>query len=148
ADDVRALQAHLATDAQRAPACRFDTAVTWLYVAPVLQALAVQGITPVALLRVLMFFQLARDPEDKLTYPAVRAFNAMHRHSGQPPLLELAARVDGAGMSGAALRRNLGNTWDDALAEGGGLEAVRPYLLRHAETLAQSLVHGAVKPRD
>ncbi|MDP2251757.1 MAG: hypothetical protein Q8K14_15160, partial [Hydrogenophaga sp.] len=139
-DDAWDLQACLASDERSQPVQPRDGSIAWVHVAPVLEAMASDGLTPVALFRMLRFFDLAGDDEGKLQYPAVRAFNALHRHSGRPTLLELACMMDDAGLSGPALRRNFCNTWADAIAEGWAPDAVWPYFMHHAESVAHALV--------
>ena len=139
-DDAWDLQACLASDERSQPVQPRDGSIAWVHVAPVLEAMASDGLTPVALFRMLRFFDLAGDDEGKLQYPAVRAFNALHRHSGRPTLLELACMMDDAGLSGPALRRNYCNTWADAIAEGWAPDAVWPYFMHHAESVAHALV--------
>lgn len=138
--DAWALAAYLASDERCRPLQPRDGSTAWVHVAPVLEAMAGDGLTPVALFRTLQFFDLAGDDEGKLQYPAVRAFNALHRHSGRPTLLELARLMDDAGLSGSALRRNYCNTWADAIGEGWAPEAVWPYFMHHAESVAHALV--------
>jgi len=139
-DDAWALQACLASNERRRPMQPRDRSTAWVHVAPVLEAMAGDGLTPVALFRTLQFFDLAGDDEGKLQYPAVRAFNTLHRHSGRPTLLELACMMDDAGLSGPALRRNYCNTWADAIGGGWAPGAVWPYFMHHAESVAHALV--------
>lgn len=139
-DDEWALQAYLASDERRETKQPRDQETAWMHVAPVLEQMASEGLTPVALFRTLLFFNLAGDAEGKLLYPAVRAFNALHRHCHRPTLLELACMMDDAGLSGPALRRNFCNTWADAIAEDWEPDAIWPYFMHHTEAVARALL--------
>ncbi len=144
-DERQALCQHLEKDTRCSPARQLDTSITWLHVAPALQSLVGPCISPVALLRVLLFFHLA-GRHGMLDYPAVRAFNALHLQTGRPTLLELAVMMEGAGLSGEGLLRNLCNTWEVAIGEGWDAASMQPYLMHHAEAIAQMLVKQAIEP--
>ncbi|MFP8834416.1 hypothetical protein ACLIJR_09115 [Hydrogenophaga sp. XSHU_21] len=145
ADEQEALRTHLEKDTRCSPPRQLDTSITWLHVAPALEALVGPCISPVALLRVLLFFHLA-GRHGMLDYPAVRAFNALHLQTGRPTLLELAVMMESTGLSAEGLLRNLCNTWEVAIGEGWGAEAMQPYLMHHAEAIAQMLVKQSTDP--
>lgn len=141
-DDQWSLQDYLASDKRSQPAQPRDRHTAWVNVAPVLKEMAGQGITPVALLKILLFFDLAENPCGRLQYPAVLVFNAMHRKTGRPTLLELACMMDDAGLSGAALRRNFCEPSSEAIADDWAPEVIWPYFMHHADSVARALVDG------
>jgi hypothetical protein len=140
--DLHDLRAYLASDKAAPPQRKNDRRPNWQYIGPALHGLATaEGMTPVALLKMLMFFDLAAD-KDGLLNPASMAFNGMHRAIGKPTLLELSQMLEETGHSGSALLRSYCHAWGDPIACDWSREAVWPFFAHHLDAVIQLLTGG------
>lgn len=146
ASDVRALTEYLASDRQK-PATRSNNRNSgWQHVSPAVDKLAAAPeITPVAIFKILVFFDLAISNDGALQHAAAIAFNTMHRRSGHPTLIELAQIMDKAGYSGKALLRNYCNGWGQRIATDWPTDAVWPFFAHNVDDLVQTLSQNLIK---
>lgn len=122
-----------------------DRAANWNHVTPALKKLACsESISPVALFKMLAFFDLLTDREGLLTQAASASFNAMHRASGRPTLLELSEMMEGSKHSGKSLLRSYCYYWGDPIASDWSNEAVWPFFAHHLDSVVQTLASGQV----
>lgn len=145
AKQEKGLRDYLASGPCKPPATsRSHTA--FRHVGPILLRRSVSdGVTPVALLKLLMFFDLAVANDGILLHQSAAAFNAMHRRSGRPTLLELSMMLEGLGCSGDALLRNYCHGWGQSIATDWTNDAVWPYFAHHVDLLAQALTQNLIK---
>lgn len=142
---VRALRDYLAAGQHKPPGTS-KSQTAFRHVGPVLVKRSVsEGVTPVALLKLLLFFDLAVANDGMLMYQAAAAFNAMHRRTGRPTLLELSMMLDELGYSGAALLRNYCHGWGQSIATDWANDAVWPYFAHYVDLLAQTLTQNLIK---
>lgn len=138
--DIKSLHDYLASDSVQPPERKSLRRTGWNHVGPALQKLAAaDGVTPVTLLKMLMFFDLLIGNNDTLLNPATAGFNAMHRASGRPTLLELAQMLDESGHSGAGLLPSYCYGWGDAIASDWPDDAVWPFFAHHMDAFIQAL---------
>jgi hypothetical protein len=142
--ELKSLREYLASDQIKPPTRKNNRGANWQHMRPALQKLASgETMTPVALLKMLFFFDILAD-KDGLLHQACASFNAMHRASGRPTLLELAQMLEDSGHAGAALLHNYCSAWGDPLASDWASEAVWPFFAHHMERLIQTLTLGPV----
>jgi hypothetical protein len=143
--DVKFLRAYLASDQRKPPARKNERSQAWQHASQAIQKLAaVDGVTPIALLKMLLFFDLVSN-NNALLHSATAAFNAMHRRSGRPTLLELSQMMDEAGLSGTDLLRSYCNTWGQGFAADWSNDVVWPYFAHHIELVVQVLTFDTIK---
>jgi len=144
--EKKALLNYLTSDRTQPPPRSRIRQLAWRHVGPVLQQISVtDGLTPIALFKMLKFFDLADDDNHSLLHPAAMAFNAMHRRTGRPSLLELSQIMDEAGGSGAGLLRNYCLTWGHPFASDWADETVWPFFAHHIDLLVQALTQNTIK---
>lgn len=144
--DAANLLSYLASGDPIPPAGCCPKVPGWGHFGPAVQKLAdTEGIGPAALLKILMFFDIATGHDGSLTHPAAQAFNAMHRRIGRPDLLELSCMLDSVGQSGQALLRNYCHSWGAPFAGDWPDEQVWPYFAHHLDALLNALLHDTVK---
>lgn len=146
AADALALRAYLDSGQPRPPGRTPQRGRGWNHVAqPTLKLAETDGVSPVAMLKVLLFFDIANSHDGMLIHPAIQAFNAMHRRLGKPSLIELSCMLDQAGQSGQALLRNYCHAWGSPFAGDWPNEDVWPFFAHHLEAVLQALLHDTIK---
>jgi len=146
AADALALQAYLDSGQPRPPARIPQRGRGWNHVAQAtLKLAAIDGVSPVAMLKVLLFFDIATSHDGMLVNPAIQAFSTMHRRLGTPSLIELSCMLDEAGQSGQALLRNYCQVWGAPFAGDWPNEDVWPFFSHHLELVLQVLLHDTIK---
>jgi hypothetical protein len=146
AADALALQAYLDSGQPRPPGRTPQRGRGWNHVAqPTLKLAETDGVSPAAMLKVLLFFDIATSNDGMLMHPAIQAFNAMRRRLGKPSLIELACMLDEAGQSGQALLRNYCHAWGAPFAGDWPNEDVWPFFAHHLEAVLQALLHDTIK---
>lgn len=146
AADANALQAYLDSGKARPPERRPKRGYGWNHVGEAsLKVAETDGVGPAAMLKVLMFFDVATSEDGALMYPAIQAFNTMHRRIGRPSLIELSCMLDEAGGSGQALLRNYCHAWGASIAADWPNEDVWPYFAHHLDAVLQALLHDTIK---
>jgi hypothetical protein len=144
--DVAALLAHLASGHPTPPASGGQRSRGWMHVGEaVLKLAGADGVSPVALFKILQFFGIATAPDGSLMHPAIQAFNTLHRRTGRPTLIELSCMLDEAGKSGQALLRNYCYAWGAQFASDWPGEHVWSYFAHHIDTVLQALLHNTIK---
>jgi len=144
--DAAALQTYLGSDQPHPPATGKRRGRGWNHVAPAALKLAeTDGVGPEAMLKILLFFDIATSHDGMLMHPANQAFNAMHRRLGRPTMLELSCMLDQVGQSGQALLRNYCHAWGAQFASDWPTEHVWPYFAHHLESLLQALLNNTIK---
>lgn len=144
--DVAALQAYLDSGQPQPPQRSRHRGRGWNHVGPAALKLAENdGVGPAAMLKLLLFFDIATSEDGMLMHPAVQAFNAMRRRLGQPTLLELSRMLDDVGRSGQALLRNYCHSWGAQIANDWPSEHVWPYFAHHLDAVLQALLHNTIK---
>src|SRR5262249_34867781 len=104
--DRKDLQRYIDSDSREPPKHGEGRAGrAWSHVTPAIHQLAAAGaLTPVAALKMLSFFDLLQTSGDgTLTWPARQVFEALHRRTGHPTLLELSTMLDECGLDGKSL---------------------------------------------
>lgn len=101
------------------------------------------GMTPVALLKTMTFLHQGRGTHS-LDHGIIVAFNAMHRHSGNPSLLELAQMLEPVGYSSADILDSYCSTWG-SLAGDWPTQAVWPFFAHNQDLLTKYLVQTGPK---
>ncbi|RYF75077.1 MAG: DUF4132 domain-containing protein [Comamonadaceae bacterium] len=118
----------------------------WNHVAqPMLKLAETDGVSPAAMLKVLLFFGIATSHGGMLTHLAVPALHAMHRRLGKPSMLELSCMLDEVGQSGQALLRNYCHARSAPFAVDWPNEDVWPFFAHHLEAVLQALLHDTDK---
>lgn len=144
--DVEALRQYLGSDIRQAVQRHNERQRGWNYVTPgLLKLAATSGVTPVAMLKLLSFFDMATSADGSLMMPANQVFNALHQRTGRPTLLELSTMLDEFGRDGKALLRNYCYGWGSPFASDWSNEAVWPYFAHHLDWLVQVLTNNAIK---
>lgn len=139
-DDQRALRAYLASESPMPPEHDDRRMINHHHVGPALRTLvASEEMTPAALLKMLLFFDLATDSDGKLSSVASGAFNEMYRTSGRPTLLELSGMLEEAGQSATSVLYTYCSAWGDPIGREWDHGAVWPFVARHLETVVQLL---------
>ena len=114
--------------------------VYWQHAGPALQKLAGDAATtPVALAKLLSYFGLLKDSDRTPNYVAVNAFNALHRATGKPTLLELAKLLEPFGIDANGVLGAYCYGWNAVLAKDWPNDAVWPFFAHHLEVLEQRL---------
>ncbi|MBP6748887.1 MAG: DUF4132 domain-containing protein [Xanthomonadaceae bacterium] len=114
--------------------------VYWQHAGPALQKLAGDAVTtPVALTKLLNYFGLLGDRDRTPNYVAVNAFNALHRATGTPTLLELAKLVEPFGVDANGVLGAYCYGWNSVLGKDWPNEAVWPFFAHHLDVLEQRL---------
>lgn len=140
-DDMRALHAYLAADAREPPQRKNERSTHSQYLPGAVDKLIASGpVTPVAILKLLLFFGMVSGERGELLHPVLPAFEALHRRTGRPKLLELSAMLDQAGCSGKTLLLSYCNAWGAGFASEWPPEDVWPYFAHHVDGLVQLLV--------
>ncbi len=93
----------------------------------------VDGVGPVAMMKILLFFDIATWSDGKVSSAAIRVFNSLHRRLGQPTLLELSRLFDEAGKPGKALIHSYCEFGGEQLAADWSDEDVWPYFALHQD---------------
>ena len=107
---------------------------------PIRRAAQDNALTPVATLKLLVFFGLETEHHnDSLSRSLVQTFNAIHASTGRPTLLELSLMLDGIGRKGTELLDSYCTSWGTAIASDWERDAVWPYFAHHAELVVQTL---------
>ena len=144
--EIQALQRYLATDTRQAPKQEEQRQRAWNAVAQSLQRLAAaEGVTPVAMLKVLSFFDLLASTEGSLLALATAAFNTLHQRTGHPTLLELSVMLDEAEGSGKALLLNYCHGWGQPFASDWPAEDVWPFFAHHLDHVVDVLTNNTIK---
>ncbi|MFC3148363.1 DUF4132 domain-containing protein [Piscinibacterium candidicorallinum] len=146
AADEQALQDYLASGQPKPPKRKQNDRRGWSHVEqPTLKLVEIDGVSPVALFKVMLFFGIAVSHDGMLEYAATRVFDAAHRRYGKPSLLELSCMLDDAGYKGQALLRNYCRAWGDPFAADWPSEDVWPFFACHLEMVLQALLHDTIK---
>lgn len=146
AADALALRAYLDSGQARPPGRTPQRGRGWNHVAqPTLKLAETDGVSPAAMLKVLLFFDIATSQNGMLMHPAIQAFNAMRRRLGKPSLIELSCMLDEVGQSGQALLRNYCHAWGAPFAGDWPNEDVWPFFAHHLEAVLQALLHDTIK---
>lgn len=146
AADALALQAYLDSGQPRPPGRNPQRGRGWNHVAqPTLKLAETDGVSPAAMLKVLLFFDIATSHDGLLMHPAIQAFSTMHRRLGKPSMIELSCMLDEAGQSGQALLRNYCHAWGASFAGDWSNEDVWPFFAHHLEAVLQALLHDTIK---
>ena len=145
-DDELALSAYLESDQRRAAKQPEEARRAWTHVAPSVQALAASpGVTPVAVLKLLIFFDLTLSNDQALHHMAGMAFNELHERTGHPSLLELAQMLEDAGFPSQGLLLNYCYSWGRAFMTDWPDEDVWPYFAHNMDLLIKALTHDTIK---
>lgn len=144
--DAQALQTYLESGLPRMPERTPKRDNGWNHLAqPTLQLAGTDGVGPAAMLKVLLFFDIATSHDGMLMHPAVQAFNAMHRRLAKPSMIELSCMLEEAGHSGQGLLRNYCHAWGAPLAKEWPDEHVWPFFAHHLDALLRALLHDTIK---
>lgn len=144
--DVRQLREYLASDQRQPPSRKNNRQGTWQHVPSAMQGLLQDpATTPVAVFKLMQFFDLLSNNDKTLLHPATAAFDTVHRRSGRPTLLELSQMLDEAGLNGVALLRNYCHGWGSPFAAEWAPEAVWPFVAHHVEAVIQALTMNTIK---
>ncbi|BDU20049.1 DUF4132 domain-containing protein [Dyella sp. GSA-30] len=115
----------------------------WRHTGPALTKLAGwEHSSPTLMFKTLSFFGSMTDEKGRISNIAVAVFNALHRATSRPTLIELAQIMDSAGMDTDAPFHAYCRTWSP-LGETWSSDAVWPYFASRLEVLSQAL--GQVK---
>jgi hypothetical protein len=140
AGDRRDLAAYLASTEPKLRGRQRDLLSRWGFAEAPLRKLAeAPGVTPVALLKTLVFFNLDRGHQDSLFALLCQAFNAMHRATGRPSLLELAEMLAAVGHPARDVLGSYCTSWGAPLAVDWPADAVWPFFAHHLDELLQQL---------
>ncbi|MFC0682604.1 DUF4132 domain-containing protein [Lysobacter korlensis] len=137
---LRMLLQYLETDGQAAARKpRYEHRTNWQFAAPAIGTLAAhEAMTPVALLKILSFFDLLSVQNGTLTSVVPSSFNALHRKTGRPTLLELSEMLTEMGLDGRTqVMRSYCAGWGDVLAQDWSDEAVWPFFAHCMDRLIQ-----------
>lgn len=143
---LKRLKAYLAADSAENPQRnKWNRNDVRHVVQPVQKLTSLDGITPVALFKLLAFFGLCVDRDDgQLAYHAVHCYNLMHRAQGRPSLIELSEMLRAAGHPTTGVMRNYCQSWS-TLGADWKAEAVWPYFAQHLDALVSALMQGGFR---
>jgi hypothetical protein len=111
----------------------------WRHIGPALTKLAGwEHASPTLMFKMLSFFGSMTDEKGRISNIAVAAFNALHRATSRPTLIELAQIMDSAGMDTDAPFHAYCRTWSP-LGENWSSDAIWPYFASRLELLCQAL---------
>jgi hypothetical protein len=140
ASDLDKLRQYLASVQPRWRGEHRQRHVYWQHAGPALQKLASDhAMTPVALAKLLNYFGLLGDQDRTPNYIAVDTFNALHRVSGRPTLLELAQIYEPFGVQAQGVLGAYCYGWNSVLAKDWPNDAVWPFFAHHLTLLEQRL---------
>lgn len=123
-----------------------DNRQAWRHSVTLIPGLATQeGMTPVALQKILTYLGIGVDQHGILNYPAANAFNEMHRAKQQPSLLELSLILEGQGFPASGLMRNYCHGWGGSIAAEWPAESVWPFFAKNIDLLIQGLTQNLFK---
>lgn len=143
--ESKALKEYIASDLRVWPKPERNRSA-WQHTTDALQKLAsAEGVTPMAIYKLLSFLGLAHDNDGSLGYLACSAFNTMHRASGRPSLLELSVMQEEAGHPQEALLGNYCHAYGGAIARDWHSDAVWPYFAQHLDLLVRTLLQSGTK---
>lgn len=135
-----AFKRHLADAEPRWRGDRRARNVGWQHAgAATLKFAADRAATPVALIKLLDYFDQLRDPHYGLGFQTPGAFNAQHRAIGRPSLLELARMVEPFEVTAHHIVRSYAHAWSTALARDWPDDAVWPFFAHNLGLLEQNL---------
>jgi Domain of unknown function (DUF4132) len=97
-----------------------------------------EGMTPVALFRVLSYFHMFLRNDDWLIWQGFAVISQLRARTGHPTLLELAQIMEDSGISSQRLFNNYCRTWGNSL-EDWPPEAVWPYFAHNLELMLRAL---------
>lgn len=114
---------------------------SWQHVTHALNKLASHdAMSPSVLLKILAYFGLLVDKDQKLTHVAGAPINVLHRASGRPSLLEFSLMLDAMGYPGRdAVFSSFCASWGNAVGKEWQDEAIWPFFAHHVERLVQLL---------
>lgn len=142
---LKTLREYVASDIQKGAVETNNRSANWNHVTPSLKKMASsEHVSPVALFKMLTFFDLLTDRDERIAHVASASFNIMHRASGRPTLLELSEMLEQSGHSGKSLLRSYCYYWGDPIASDWPSEAVWPFFAHHIETVTQTLTSAQV----
>ena len=98
-----------------------------------------EGLTPVALFRLIRYFHMFIRHEDWLIWQSFAVISQLRARTGHPTLLELAQILDGAGISSQCLFMNYCRTWAQTSLEDWPVEDVWPYFAHNTELMLKAL---------
>ena len=98
-----------------------------------------EGLTPVALFRLIRYFHMFIRHEDWLIWQSFAVISQLRARTGHPTLLELAQILDGAGISSQCLFVNYCRTWAQTSPEDWPVEDVWPYFAHNTELMLKAL---------
>ena len=98
-----------------------------------------EGLTPVALFRLLRYFHMFLRNDDWLIWQGFAVISQLRARTGHPTLLELAQILDGAGISSQCLFINYCRTWAQTSLEDWPAEDVWPYFAHNTELMLKAL---------
>jgi len=146
ADEFAALSNYLASDQPRWTGRKQDRQRSWRHAGPAIVKLATaDGMTPIVMFKLLNFVGLMDDNDSEFTHYASGAFNALHRSTGRPALLELSAIVEAGGYSAVGLLRTYCYYWGSTIAKDWKPSTVWPFFAHNIDLLAQSLISAPIK---
>ncbi len=145
--EIRALKDYLGSDAPLpagpAPIDHHSRGVRHQAVTLLISRIADHDLTPPALMKLLVFFGLVNDGQSELLASATHCFEALHRRTGRPTLLELSLLLEQIGRPSIWLLRPWCHAWGTPFASEWPLDHVWPYFAHHRDVLLRELAKGA-----
>ena len=139
AEDERALQAYLEAEPNTEPPETHTRRRNIRILQEAIEELAAaEEITPVALFKVLRFFDMLVRNGPSL-WQGLTGINQLHARTGHPTPLELAQMLEEAGISSDCLLVNYWQTWQSPVLENWPPEEVWPYFAHNIEKLNRAL---------
>lgn len=99
---------------------------------------ASQELTPVALFKVLRFFDMVMRNQ-RVFWHGFAYINQLHERTGHPTALELAQILEGAGIASDCLLHNYWQTWGSSILDDWPPEQVWPYFAHNIDKLIRAL---------
>lgn len=137
--DEQALQAYLDSEPRVEPPNTRPNGHPFNVLADAVKGLAaLDGVTPVALFKVLRFFGLITR-HDRLLWQGISILNQLRARTGHPTLLELAQIMDGTGIASHRLFFTYCQPWGNAALAEWPPEDMWPYFAHNTDLLINSL---------
>ncbi len=137
--ELQVLKDYIASPEPRFTASRPNARqLNWQVALPALKKLAAEDTaTPMAMLKMLAYFDLFADNDRSISGGVTQTINAMHAHRRRPTLLELSVMLEAMGAPTIALFNSYCSQWGGSIARDWDDEAVWPFFAHRLETLIQ-----------
>jgi hypothetical protein len=139
AQDEEALRAYLESEPRtEPPKSRTGGHPLNVFQEPLKQLITSEEMTPVALFKVLRFFDMVVRNE-RVFWQGFSFINQLHERTGHPTALELAQIMEGGGIASDCMLHNYWQTWSSSILDDWPTEQVWPYFAHNIEKLVRAL---------